>query len=523
MDSIRTGRVIGAIVCLCGMGMMGLGLPEGGESNKRADLGLNEELIDGVAFCTIPIHDHKRQEWVNPRALTVINETEPNDTIGTANPFTLNASDDAVDINGTNTANENDYFSVHLEKGDILGLAVVRDGGVFDPMITISYPDFSVFMQNDDGIAGIYPLSNPLPGGNVGTDSDACIIAPETGTYYMRVHPWVSGGGAFSEGDYILKARWFRNVFESKSIGSKQFIWLDFTGPTINAAALFGGNPSANLSPLSSFMTNWGLSGGDMTALVNKIMSTMELKLDALAAENPKFDYTLRNSHQHVLIPGTPDVTRMIIGGTIAELGVSTIGIAESIDAGNFFTTETAVLLLDTLSDPSPAAPVSLNNVPLGGSATMIDLVGTALGNMAAHEIGHTFGGWHTEPNNANRCIMDSGAATVSNFKQNFFDVGPDGTFGTADDVSSEFITDAFAAEGVGTTPFSEENTQTRMAYAMSTPVCAANLNGDDAVDGADLGLLLGNWGNPGPTDFSGDGTTNGVDLGLLLGNWGPC
>ena len=48
-----------------------------------------------------------------------------------------------------------------------------------------------------------------------------------------------------------------------------------------------------------------------------------------------------------------------------------------------------------------------------------------------------------------------------------------------------------------------------------------ADLNGDGVVNGADLGQLLGNWGQPGATDLNGDGTTNGADLGFLLGHWG--
>ena len=52
---------------------------------------------------------------------------------------------------------------------------------------------------------------------------------------------------------------------------------------------------------------------------------------------------------------------------------------------------------------------------------------------------------------------------------------------------------------------------------------CTGDLNADCAVDGADLGLLLGAWGGPGPTDLTGDGNTDGADLGLLLGAWGAC
>jgi hypothetical protein len=54
-------------------------------------------------------------------------------------------------------------------------------------------------------------------------------------------------------------------------------------------------------------------------------------------------------------------------------------------------------------------------------------------------------------------------------------------------------------------------------------PPCPADLNGDGAVTGSDLGLLLGNWGFSGTGDLNGDGTVSGSDLGLLLGGWGAC
>lgn len=60
---------------------------------------------------------------------------------------------------------------------------------------------------------------------------------------------------------------------------------------------------------------------------------------------------------------------------------------------------------------------------------------------------------------------------------------------------------------------------------ALAAPPCEGDLNGDDVIDGADLGLLLGEWGaGPGAAgDLNGDGTVDGADLGLLLGVWGPC
>ena len=47
------------------------------------------------------------------------------------------------------------------------------------------------------------------------------------------------------------------------------------------------------------------------------------------------------------------------------------------------------------------------------------------------------------------------------------------------------------------------------------------DINGDGKVDGADLGLLIADWGTTGPhADLNGDGVVDGGDLGILLANW---
>lgn len=59
------------------------------------------------------------------------------------------------------------------------------------------------------------------------------------------------------------------------------------------------------------------------------------------------------------------------------------------------------------------------------------------------------------------------------------------------------------------------------------SPECAAaDVNCDGSVDGADLGVLLGAWGDCDerrecPADLNGDGAVDGADLGVLLGAWG--
>jgi hypothetical protein len=58
-------------------------------------------------------------------------------------------------------------------------------------------------------------------------------------------------------------------------------------------------------------------------------------------------------------------------------------------------------------------------------------------------------------------------------------------------------------------------------------PGCVdADLFRDFNVNGADLGILLSQWGPNTPltvSDINGDGVVSGADLGLLLSFWGAC
>jgi len=62
------------------------------------------------------------------------------------------------------------------------------------------------------------------------------------------------------------------------------------------------------------------------------------------------------------------------------------------------------------------------------------------------------------------------------------------------------------------------------LARPAPTPVPDADLNGDDRVTAADLGILLASWGDCAgcDADFDGNGIVAGLDLGVLLGQWAP-
>ncbi len=186
------------------------------------------------------------------------------------------------------------------------------------------------------------------------------------------------------------------------------------------------------LSPLRSFLGNWGLELSDENAVIDAILAVTEenLRTDILAdGNNPQFDIEIRNSRDHDDPFGEPHVSRVIVGGTIDESGIETIGIAESIDVGNFNTAETGLVLLDLLSAPA-SDPNSINSFPISGDASIIGFIGIAVGNIVAHEAGHFFGNFHTDQFNDSENIMSQGGNLAGTFG-----LGSDNTFGTDVDV----------------------------------------------------------------------------------------
>ena len=340
-------------------------------------------------------------------------------------PYELTFGLDAHDV---------DFFTVTLNAGDILnvnGFGAISHVSLFDPagtQLIISNMDSTPFL----------PEGAPFAGG--GSPSFVYVVN-QSGTYGVRV----TGN---REGYYLAELRTARSPLEAAASGAKQVLFIDFDGAVLNLEDFpgFTGKPGSRrfLSPLRSFLGNWGLELSDEDAVIDAILAVAEenLRTDILAdSNNTRFDIEMRNSRDHDDPFGEPNVSRVIVGGTIAETLINTIGISESIDVGNFNTTETALVMLDVLSDTSGDAS-SINTFPIDPSASIIDFVGIAVGNAVAHEAGHMFGNFHTEPSNVSGNLMDGGGDPA-----NTFGVGPDNIFGTADDVDVDFGLDMYAPE----------------------------------------------------------------------------
>ncbi len=204
-----------------------------------------------------------------------------------------------------------------------------------------------------------------------------------------------------------------------------------------------------------------------------------------------EFDVEILNSRDHPDPFGDPNVSRVIVGGTIAELGINTLGIAQSIDPGNFATGETAVVLLDLLSAPA-GNPNSLNTFPREPGTSILELIGVGVGNIAAHEAGHFLGNFHTEQFVTLPNIMDQGGNLA-----NTVGIGPDGSFGSGDDIDVDFGFDEFVPnEGfVGV-----EDTLDTVAFGCPTPTAATVI-----IAGCDSGV---------PNLFLDDHTTLSESIG---------
>ncbi|MFI5493703.1 PPC domain-containing protein [Actinoplanes sp. NPDC051859] len=355
------------------------------------------------------------------------------------------ASEGPYSVKISASSADKDYYEVVLKAGDVLG-ASIKGGASY---LTVYDSDPREAHGSRQNASFIYPMDSKLPGaGNAVTD----YVATKTGPHYIGV--------AEGSGGYDVTVEAYRPTLQGDK--TTQTLFLDFDGARVNTG-VFGGTGNVQLSPFSAFVAKWGISGTQRNALIDSVVAsvTESIKHDLTESGlNSKFKLKILNSRDHADPWGQKNVSRIIIGGTIAESGVSTIGIAQSIDPGNFETEETALVLLDVLSDPA-GGPASLNTY-LTDASDRVAFVGRAVGNVTAHEAGHFFGNWHTDNADATPNLMDSGGA---NFDV-LFGVGPDGIGGTADDADVDFGHDTFSpAEGfVGT-----EDTLGRIVFGITS------------------------------------------------------
>ncbi len=372
---------------------------------------------------------------------------------------------------------DTDVFLVDLKAGDVIsgGFDSARVTGILDPvgvgrMASSINPSF------------IYPADSFVRHDRrIGFDH----VVADTGTHAIFVSEGV--------GPYEGELRIARSGLADVPGDDQQIIFLDFDGAAVSPGIFGppGGDPvpEEDLSPLSAFLAAWGLDPSDeddvIDATIDATIENLDTDLRVLDGRNgdrdasgkpTEFDIEILNSRDHGDRWGDPNVSRVVVGGTIDELQIPTIGIAQSIDPGNLETEETGVVLLDLLSAPAGDL-VSLNTYGLAPGQTKSVFVGYSVGHIVAHEVGHFIGNWHTETFNEQVSLMDAGGEFES-----VFGVGADGIFGSADDVDADFAEDIFNSfEGFG----GVEDTAARSVFALSTGNIEPGNPGKASVSGS--------------------------------------
>lgn len=372
---------------------------------------------------------------------------------------------------------ESDFYSMRLRKGDVFAANLMGAAGT----LILREANGRVRTGSSQDVTYIHPPTSPIPGGG---SSAVAYVIPKPGIYTLEVI-------GTQAGDYTLEARVFRPALRSAEAGAKQRIFLDFDGATLNAEAIWGvGNNPAVLSPMVDFLPLWGIDPANEDLVIDFVVGRIRDAVDDYVARNGRngdyettgipgeFDVEILNSRDHADPFGEPNVSRIIIGGTVPELGIPTVGLAQSIDPGNFVSAETGAVLLDLVSGPKDAYS-SFNNFEVAPGSSWEEFVGISIGNIAAHEIGHYLGNFHTEQFVTRPTMMDQGGNIA-----NTIGIGADGIYGTADDVVVQFGVDRYAPNEVYLGRGDSLNTT---AFACSTPEADTVI-----IDGCDSGVANG-------------------------------
>ena len=322
---------------------------------------------------------------------------------------------------------DKDVYGVHLDSGDVLG-GTLR-GAAREVRVTSPQRRRLVGSQQDASF--VYPPESPLPGGGA------------TFAYVAQRPGWYAVSALHGLGSYSLRLEVYRPGSEQTATGTEQTVFLDFDGERVNTG-IFGGGGVSQLSPLRTFLPRWGLTSTDEDAVVDAVVASVKESIQQTLADeglNHRLQVRVLNSRDDADPWGQPNVSRVVVGGSIRESGLPTIGISQSIDPGNFAHEETSLVLLDAVASPA-GAPYSFNTYLRHGS-DRTGFVGRALGNVATHEVGHLIGSFHTDNRDRTPNLMDAGGRGYAAL----YGVGPDGVGGTADDRDVDFGVDRYLPE----------------------------------------------------------------------------
>ena len=338
------------------------------------------------------------------------------------------------------------------------------------------------------------------------------LVIPNDSTYSLTVAPDIVG----LVNNYQVGLRVYRPVTEELAVGDAQIIYLDFDGDVIDGN-LVGLSGFQRIPSLFDSLELMGIEAGNVEAannIINRVIDGTVRIFEDLTETGDNGDYTessipgeyavrILNSRDHggQISMSDPRLTRLMIGGSADDINRPDVyGYAQSVDLGNFDLSEYGFFALDLFgADAQDAIDGGISP-----NRSQVDFIGDFLAAVVAHEAGHVLGMAHTDGNNSTGTLSDEGAARSIPYFQS---LGPDGIYGTSDDVAPVFADDFYSvAEGfIGT----NEITNT-LAHLLSSGTQGGgsvsgrvffdeNLNGSSVGDGGLVGATVF-------ADINGDG-----------------
>jgi large repetitive protein len=378
---------------------------------------------------------------------------------------------DTVNIAGNaNTLGDTDWFSFDLNKGDIVDVRLNAVG--FNLRLMAFYGPNGEELEVATGNNNF-----PAPNSTSPTFTDGNVnfthVVDAPGRYSIRLGDQI--------GTYSLNLRGYRPVAAAQPAGTTQVLYLDFAGGLVNPQLFNLPLSVARVPALAASLPQIGLTAADEAAVIDDITNRTRAKFNQIGVTGTngffpnsgvpgEYNLFITNSKDNPQLLGQPNVTRIIVGGSQATFGIppatGLLGIAQSIDVGNFDLAENALVMLDVMIG-------STLTLPRSGTSTNAQIFAELVADTIAHEAGHTYGGVHQLSGNGVAGIMDQFYVPTDSAGS-----GIDGIFGTADDTRLQFIKDLYSPTAGRLFGGGVSNSISTIAFGLSTSSQASFVTG---------------------------------------------